>query len=122
MQIDYLELGKRIKKIRKAKHISQEKLAEKINVSVPHMSNIENGKTKLSLQVLVNVANELGTTPDILLLEQMDNQSRIHSLLIEEIGEELVDCTPVQVTLIKEAVRTTKNILKQYDKKNRKEY
>ena len=43
-EIDYAELGKRIKRIRGEKKISQEKLAEMIDVSIPHMSNIENGK------------------------------------------------------------------------------
>ena len=42
MEIDYVAIGKRIQKFRRKLKMSQERLAEQINVSVPHMSNIEN--------------------------------------------------------------------------------
>ena len=61
MEIDYAEVGSRIKHRRKELGMSQEKLAELIDVSVPHMSNIENGKTRFSLQVLVDLTNALNT-------------------------------------------------------------
>ena len=47
--------------------MSQETLAMRIDVSIPHMSNIENGKTKFSLQVLLSLAEALNVTPDALL-------------------------------------------------------
>lgn len=48
MEIDYTAIGKRVKKFRKSRRLSQEQLAELLDISVPHMSNIENGKTKFS--------------------------------------------------------------------------
>ncbi len=116
-EIDYAELGKRIKRIRGEKKISQEKLAEMIDVSIPHMSNIENGKTKFSLQVLVDVADALNTTPDVLLLGQMKSQDRTHCMVTEEIDRELAGCTMAQMTLIEEVVRNMKKVLVQYDRK-----
>lgn len=115
MEIDYIALGKRVKKLRKEQKMTQEKLAELIDVSVPHMSNIENGKTKFSLQVLVDMADALKTTPDALMMDQVDDQIRTRGMIIEEIGRELSDCTPVQITTLEEVVRNTKNILKQYE-------
>ena len=44
------EIGKRIKAARLEKHLSQIKFAELINVSTPYLSDIENGKTNLSLK------------------------------------------------------------------------
>lgn len=120
MKIDYKALGKRIKKLRKEQKMSQERLAELIDVSTPHMSNIENGKTKFSLQVLIDLASALGTTPDALLLDQMNDNIQTRGMVIEEISRELSDCTSVQMVMIEEAVRSTKNILKQYERKLRK--
>ena len=57
--MNYEEIGKRIREYRKLKNLSQEQLAEKINISTTHMSHIETGSTKLSLQVLVDIAKVL---------------------------------------------------------------
>lgn len=123
MKIDYVALGKRVKKMRKNQKMSQEKLAELIDVSTPHMSNIENGKTKFSLQVLIDLASALNTTPDVLLLDQMDSQIQARGMIVEEISRELSDCTPIQMVMIEEAVRSTKSILKKYEQKmKRMEY
>ena len=44
------EIGKRIKSARMERNLSQIKFAELINVSTPYLSDIENGKTNLSLE------------------------------------------------------------------------
>lgn len=46
--MDYYEIGQRIRRIRKAKGISQEVLAEKVGIFTTHMSHIETANTKLS--------------------------------------------------------------------------
>lgn len=114
-EIDYAELGKRIKRIRGEKKISQEKLAEMIDVSIPHMSNIENGKTKFSIQVLIKLAGALDTTPDRLLLDQLKDSNQAHDRIEEEICHELSDCTLEHKVLIEEMIRNTKKLLKKYD-------
>ena len=48
--------------------ISQEKLVKILDVSMPRISDIENGSTKFSLQVLLNIVNALNITPEVLLL------------------------------------------------------
>ena len=50
MTVNYEDLGKRIRRKRSENHISQAALAEMIQVSVQHMSNVENAKTKASLE------------------------------------------------------------------------
>lgn len=117
MEIDYRAIGKRIRKRRKEVKMSQERLAELIDVSIPHMSNIENGKTKFSLQVLIDLANALDTTPDVLMLDHLKNESSARGMILVEIGRMLEGCTPVQMNLIEETVRTTKGMLQQYERK-----
>ena len=67
--MNYEEIGKRIRKYRKLKNLSQEQLAEKINISTTHMSHIETGNTKLSLQVLVDLATVLEVNTDDLIID-----------------------------------------------------
>jgi len=59
MELDYRAIGKRIKIARIQANLKQEKLAEIINVSPTHLSNIETGTTRVSLQTLVRIANAL---------------------------------------------------------------
>ncbi len=54
------KLGTRIKEIRKSKKITQEKLAELINIETPNLSNIERGKkfmTADTLEKIISVLN-----------------------------------------------------------------
>ncbi len=117
MEIDYVAIGKRIKQLRKEHKMSQEQLAEIIDVSVPHMSNIENGKTKFSLPVLIHLANALGVMPDVLLFEQVNTEGKVRGMVVREIESQLLDCTEVQMLMLEEVFRSAKKILKEYDKK-----
>ena len=57
------KLGKRIQEIRKAKKLTQEKLAEIIELDVPNISNIERGKRFVSASTLEKIINALGVYP-----------------------------------------------------------
>lgn len=74
-EIDYTKLGLKIKAIRQSKGLTQESLAEMVSCNTSHVSNIENCHTKVSLNVLLAIANALNTSIDYLLSEQYDNSS-----------------------------------------------
>ncbi|MBR4035839.1 MAG: helix-turn-helix transcriptional regulator [Oscillospiraceae bacterium] len=101
--MNYYEIGQRIRRYRKEKGLSQEQLAESVNISVTHMSHIETGNTKLSLPVLVDIATVLQVTADDLLTDMPTGGSA--KLLMQLTA----DCTPVQLDLICEIVRAVKN-------------
>ena len=65
--IDFDSIGKKLKKIRTHKGFTQKFVASSVKVNTSHISNIENGKIKISLTTLVNVCNVLGTTVDYVL-------------------------------------------------------
>lgn len=69
MEINYKALGERIRKIRKIEGMTQEYLAEKLEISNQHMSNIENASKKPSLALLMNLAELLNVTLDELLAD-----------------------------------------------------
>lgn len=74
-EIDYAKLGLKIKDMRISKGFTQESLAEMIGCNTSHISNIENNHTKVSLNVLLSIANSLHTSIDYLLSNQYDNSS-----------------------------------------------
>lgn len=57
--IDYVAIGARIQKHRKSQGITQEKLAERVGVSVVYLSKIENGRVYPTLETLSNICTEL---------------------------------------------------------------
>ena len=52
-------LGRRIKQERKARHLTQQELADAVGIDTGHLSRIESGKTPPSLNVVKNVADAL---------------------------------------------------------------
>lgn len=106
--MDYYSIGKRIRKIRKAKGLSQEQLAEKIGISVTHMSHIETGNTKLSLPVFVELATVLEVHTDDLLY---DANKVNRSQSIEAIVSLLDNCSTVQIKIIEDIIKASKMAL-----------
>ena len=52
-----IKIGKTIKQIRKSNGYTQEKLAEKIEVSVRYISDIEQDRAKPSYEILIRICN-----------------------------------------------------------------
>lgn len=112
MEIDYRDMGSRIKKARVQSGISQEKLAESADVGITHISHIENGKTIPSVMVLIKIMNRLQLSPDELFCGYTDNSA---PALIRETAEILEDCTKEElrdinkhIAFIKEMARDRK--------------
>ena len=57
--LDYKIIGERLKKARKSKGITQEKLSHEIGVSIAFLSRIERGSSQISLKRLSQVCNIL---------------------------------------------------------------
>lgn len=64
-------LGERIAKQRKIKGLSQEKLAEKIDISVAYLSGIETGNKIASFKIMLAIANELDLSLDYMVLDDI---------------------------------------------------
>lgn len=65
MTIDYKMLGKKIKKFRLQKGLSQEQLAELCDLSTAYISLIETGKRKINFSQLEKIAHTLELTIDV---------------------------------------------------------
>lgn len=96
MDIRYNEMGNRIKTRRKELNIKQYQLAECLDISNNHMSSIENGTQKPSLDVFVNICNILKVTPDYLLLGSL----RPHNVP-QDVYDNLSLCSSEDIELAK---------------------
>ena len=66
------EIGKKIKLLRKVRGLTQEQLAEKLNVGRATLSNYEIGRRSPRLKELERIANVLGVGLDYFGIEQSD--------------------------------------------------
>jgi Predicted transcriptional regulators len=88
MEIDYKQLGNRISKERKKNNLTQEQLAEKIGMSVNHISNIENDYSIPSLETFIKICLALNSTPDSLLLGTVySSDNYIKDEIIDKISQ-----------------------------------
>ncbi len=55
-------VGERLRKLRKLKGLSQEKMAEQAGVNAKYYSEIERGKRNVTIKVLEKIATNLGVT------------------------------------------------------------
>ncbi|HIX66583.1 MAG TPA: helix-turn-helix domain-containing protein [Candidatus Anaerostipes excrementavium] len=83
MEINYEALGERIRKLRKLNNMTQEYVAEKLEVSIQHISNIENASKKPSLALLVDLAELLGVRLDDLLADTYPKERTGDVLYVE---------------------------------------
>ena len=100
--MDAIAVGRRIKAARKVKHMTQEKLAETIDLSTDHISVIERGVKVPRLDTFVAIANALEVSADDLLIDVVDHAAQ-HQ--ISELGEELASVPVEQQRRILNAVR-----------------
>lgn len=92
-------MGNRIKTRRKELHIKQAEFAEMLNISNNHMSSIENGRQKPSLDTFIKICNLLNVTPDYLLLGNMHAYN-----LPQDIIDKLRLCTQADIELARDFI------------------
>ena len=108
--MDYYKIGQRIRELRKVCGLSQEELAERVDISTTHMSHIETGNTKLSLPVLVDIAAALDVRTDDLLSDRKTTASDA----LNEIAAVLEQCSFKEAKVISDVVKATKRSLDKY--------
>ena len=77
--MDQKAIVKRIKSAREKKGLTQEQLAEQVNLSPMHISVIERGNKLPRLETLIKIANVLDVSADTLLQDVVNNQIKLHT-------------------------------------------
>jgi len=97
MAVDYSLIGKRVATIRKQKGLTQEKLAEKADISNNYLSHIETSRSIPSIETLISICDALEITPNRLLLGTSDQQN---AYLVSDITDKLNQCTEYEKRII----------------------
>lgn len=101
--MDYLKLGERIHRERLSQKKTQENLAERANISVSFLGQIERGERKPSLETVVNIANSLGVTVDFLL---SDSYKIAPKSLVDELSFLVREKSEKEIRTIIEVTKT----------------
>lgn len=75
-------LGKRVQEARLLRNITQDQLAEKCNVTPKHISALERGTTTGSIELLLNICNELDITPNSIFIDSFKDSDKVTDNII----------------------------------------
>ncbi len=89
--MDFVVFGAKVKEAREKKGYTQEVLAEKLDLSVQHISVIERGKKTPRLETFIHIANELEVDANYLLEGILDKSPQITSNKLYEKLEKVSD-------------------------------
>ena len=92
-------MGLRIKIRRKELKIKQAEMAEALDISNNHMSSIENGRQKPSLDIFIGICKHLNVTPDYLLLGSMRSYN-----IPQDILDKLHLCSQTDIELARDFI------------------
>lgn len=110
MKMNYEALGRKIKEVRRKQNMTQEYLAEKVDLSVSHISNIETAKTKVSLPTLVEISNALefcGLPAD----GQLHSPEMKEDVFVKELDAVIENCGPRDKKIVLEISRKLAELL-----------
>ena len=105
LQREYEQIGARIRNARIEQKMSQADLAATANVSLPHISSIELGKTKMLLSTFIRVIEALQISADSVLRANVPAVTNIYA---NEISELFEDCTPSELESLKVIIQNLK--------------
>lgn len=102
--MDFYSVGQTIAAVRKhGLSMTQEELAERVEITREHLSRIENGYVNPSVSLLWKIASNLGVTMDYLLNSGME--SKLSKSLLD-------DCTDAERSVILNVAHATKKSIR----------
>ena len=110
MEIDYGEIGRRIRDRRMEMGLSQEALAEQADLSPPYISHIERTAKKPSLSALIRLAAALGVTLDFILA---GSQPADTSAYMADVQSLLENCSLTERRIVLKVALASREALRQ---------
>lgn len=103
-------ISQRIRHYRRMAKLSQEELADRVDVSETYIRELEAGDRFLSLDMVIKLSQALNTTPDHLLLSSSAlGQNKSSGVL-----DLLSDCTPTEFIILYENMASLKKLLRDH--------
>lgn len=94
-------LGSRIRSARKEKGFTQEALAEKVDISLAYMGEIERGVKYPSMNVFIKLVEVLDVSADYLMMDKLET-GKVH--VFNDITRKMEHLKPKQVNAISELI------------------
>ena len=104
------EIGKNIRKYRKLKGLTLEKLAEVLETETNYLGQCERGERRFSLDKLIDLIEYFGIIPIHNTTERMDRENNIY---LQEINEILDTCSDNQLAVILNILKESVPFLKE---------
>ncbi|MBO6244443.1 MAG: helix-turn-helix transcriptional regulator, partial [Clostridia bacterium] len=83
--VDYENVGNKIRERRNFLKVTQENLANDINVSASFISDIENGRRKMSLETMIKISIALKTSLDYFVLDNVKDVKLKNKIKFDEL-------------------------------------
>ena len=105
IDLDFKIIGLRIQKRRTEMKMTQAELAERIDTNQKHLSRIEGGYHRCTLDLIVAIAKALDVSVDYLIAyyEDSTNPSTLQVII-----DEIKGMTPQQLEMLQENIKTIK--------------
>lgn len=103
--INYKAIGRRIRDYRKDNNITQEKFAEMLSISIEHLSRVETGVMRPSLNLIQNICQTINCDEEELMFG-----TKKSSDIDTAIAEKLKGLTPSQKTAVLSIIDIIANI------------
>lgn len=104
------QVGSRIQEARKNQGITQTQLAERVGISVSHMSAIECGASNFGVDILMRITEALRTSADSLLRTDIPSVTTLYSAEVDAL---LKDCSPAEIEAMLATLRQMKSAFRQ---------
>lgn len=83
--VNYEDVGNKIRERRNFLKVTQENLANDINVSASFISDIENGRRKISLETMIKISIALKTSLDYFVLDNVKDIKTKNNIKFDEL-------------------------------------
>lgn len=77
-------IGKKVQELRKQKGFTQERLAERVNISPHYLSALERGVYNIKLDLLVDILNTLNCSADDVFQDVVNSSSKVKASQLSE--------------------------------------
>ena len=103
--LDFKIIGLRIQKRRTEMKMTQAELAERIDTNQKHLSRIEGGYHRCTLDLIVAIAKSLDVSVDYLIADYEDSSN---PSTVQVIIDEIKGMTPKQLEMLHDNIKTIK--------------
>ncbi len=105
IELDFKIIGLRIQKRRTELKMTQAELAEHIDTNQKHLSRIEGGYHRCTLDIIAAIAKALDVSIDYLIADYKDSSN---PSTVQVIIDEIKGMTPKQLEMLQENIKTIK--------------